>query len=256
MPKLFPPSLLENPETQAFCLQRQITDTGSLRHHLRESICLGIDMEGCEGIGEGITSIGLALLPPTDFLARTFPSLPFSTQELVERYRIESYCLYVEGRSRRKPHPSFPFGSSTKTSDPGGEIKAIVDGIKQRYAGKDIVLVGWHPHPLDFPAIQALVPSLFQEVVGWVDVVEVTQRICVSKQEDLVKSWPPLGDVMLCVGFSEDCLPQRFSHSAGSDAIHTVIVLARLLTFNSNELPIELRRQRLLKQWQQQQQQQ
>lgn len=255
MPKLFPPSILEDTKTQAFCLQKQITDTGSLRHHLQKSVCLGIDMEGCERIGEGITSTGLAVLPPTDFLAKTFPSLLFETQELVERYRIDSNCVYVEGPSRRKPHPSFPFGLSTKTSDPGAEIKAIVDRIKLRYAGKDIVLIGWHPHPYDFLAIQALVPSLFQEVVGWADVVDVTQQICVSKQEDLVKSWPPLGDVMLCVGFSESCLPQRFGHSRGSDTIHTVIVLARLLTYKSNELPIELRRQRLLKQWQQQQQQ-
>ena len=149
-------------------------------------MCLGIDLEGCEGIREGVTSIGLAILPPTDFLAKTFPSLPFSTQELVEQYRIDSYCFYVEGRSRRKPHPSFPFGSSKKTSDPGAEIKAIVDGIKQRYTGKDIVLIGWHPHPRDFPAIHALVPSPFRELIGWADVVDVTRQICVSKQEDLV----------------------------------------------------------------------
>ena len=32
--------------------------------------------------------------------------------------------------------------------------------------------------------------------------------------------------MMLCVGFDEVCIPQRFGHSAGSDAIHTVIILA------------------------------
>lgn len=155
--------------------------------------------------------------------------------------------IHIEGRSRRKPYPSFPFGVSAKTSDPGGEIKAIVHRIKERYIGNHIVLVCWHPHARDFPAIQALVPSLFQEVVGWVDVLDITQQICFSKQEDLAKSWPPLGDIMLCVGFSQICIPQRFGHSAGSDAIHTVVVLARLLTFGLNELPIEVRRQRLLK---------
>ncbi|MCJ1324057.1 hypothetical protein MMC10_000719 [Thelotrema lepadinum] len=123
-------------------------------------------------------------------------------------------------------------------------MKAIVDSIKQRYIDKDIVLICWHPHPRELPAIQALAPSLFQEFAGWADVVDVTQQICVSKQENLVKSWPPLSDVMLCVGFSEDCIPQRFIHSAGSDAIHTIIVLARLLTYDPDELPIEIRRRR------------
>lgn len=253
MPKLFTPSLLESPETRIFCLQKQITDTGSLRHHLRESVCLGIDVEGCEGIGEGVTSIGLAILPPTDFRSRAFPSPPFETQEFVERYQIESHYFYIGGRSRRKPHPPFPFGFIIKTADPGRETKAIVDGIKQRYTGKDIVLIGWHPHPREIPAIQVLIPSLFQEVVGWVDVVDVTRQICVSEQEDLAKSWPPLGDVMLSLGFSENCLPQRFRHSAGSDAINTIAVLARLLTWDPDGPPIELRRRRLLKQWQRQQ---
>jgi len=140
---------------------------------------------------------------------------------------------------------------------PGEEIKAIVDKIKQYYTGKDIVLVGWHPHPRDFPAIQTLIPSLFQEVVGWTDVIDIMQQTCISKQEDLLKSWPSLTDVMLCVGFSQDCLPQqRYAHGAGTDAIHTVLVLARLLTYNSGDLPIELWRQRPLKKWRQQQQQQ
>ena len=250
MPKLFPPDLLKNPETQAFCLQRQITDNGSLKHHLQESVCLYIDTEGCKGIRGSITSIGFAFLPPTDFLAVRFPSLPFETQELVEQYRIESYCFYIEGRSRRKPNPSFPFGASVKTSDTGGEIKAIFHRIKERYIGKYVILIGWHPHARDFPAIQAIVPSLFQEVVGWADVLDVMQQVCFSKQEDLTKSWPPLGDMMLCVGFNKNCIPQRFGHSVGSDAIHTVIILARLLTCVSDELPIEVLRQRLLKQWQ------
>ena len=132
-----------------------------------------------------------------------------------------------------------------------------MDKVKQHHTGKDLVLVGWHPHPRDFPAIQTLIPSLFQEVVGWADVIDIMQQTCISKQEDLLKSWPSLTDVMLCVGFSQDCLPQqRFAHSAGTDAIHTVLVLARLLTYNSGDLPIELWRQRALKQWRQQQQQQ
>lgn len=118
----------------------------------------------------------------------------------------------------------------SKTTDPRRETKAIVDDIKRHFAGKAVVLIGWHPHPRELPAIQALVPSLFQEVVGWVDVVDVTRRICVSKQEDLAKSWPSLGDVMLSVGFSEICLPPRFCHCAGSDAIHTIAILVRLLT--------------------------
>ena len=60
---------------------------------------------------------------------------------------------------------------------------------------------------------------------------------------------------MLCVGFSQGCLPQlRFAHSAGTDAIHTVLLLARLLTCDSGDLPLELWRQRPLKQWRQQQQ--
>ena len=257
MPKLFPPSLLENPEAQAFCLQKQITDIDSLRHHLRESVCLGIDTEGCEGIKEGITSMGVAILPPMDCTARTFRHLPFETQELVDHFGIESYCFYVEGRNRRKPHPLFRFGLSSTTPRLGEEITAIVDKIKRHYTGKDIVLVGWHPHPLDFPAIQTLIPSLFQEVVGWTDVIDTMQQTCISKQEDLLKSWPSLADVMLCVGFSQDCLPQqRYAHSAGTDAIHTVLVLARLLTYNSGDPPIELWRQRPLKQWRQQQQQQ
>jgi len=255
MPKRFPPGILESPEARAFCLQKQITDLHSLKRHLRESVCLSIDVEGCEGIGQGITSIGLATLPPTDLLSKAFPSIPFKTQEAIQQYHIVSYCLHVEGRSRRKPHPPFPFGSSITTADPGGEINAIIDHITQHYPSKDIILIGWHPHPREFPAIQALIPGLFQKVTGWVDVVNITQQICISKQEDLTKSWPPLSDVMLCVGFSEDCLSQRFNHSAGSDAIHAVVVLVRLLTCNNHpdDLPIELQRRRPLKQWQQQQ---
>lgn len=209
-------------------------------------------MEGCEGIGEGITSIGLAILPSIDLLSRAFPSLPFETQVFVNRYRIESHCVYVDGRSRRKPYPSFPFGFTVKTADPGREMKDIIDGIKQRYAGKDIVLIGWHPHPRELPAIQVFARSLFQEVLGWVDVVDVARQICISKQEDLTKSWPPLSDVMLSVGFSANCLPRRFCHSAGSDAIHAIVVLVRLLTCDLDGPPIELRRRRLLKQWREQ----
>lgn len=257
MPKLFPPSLLQDPEAQAFCLQKQLTNIDSLRHHLRESVCLGIDTEGCEGINEGITSMGVAILPPMDCTAQTFRHFPLETQELVDHCGIESYCFYVEGRNRRKPHPLFPFGFSSTTPYPGEEIKAIVDKVKKHYTGKDIVLVGWHPHPRDFPAIKTLIPSLFQEFVGWADVIDIIQQTCISKQEDLLKSWPSLSDVMLCVGFSQDCLPQqRFAHGAGTDAIHTVLVLARLLTYDSGDLPVELWRQRPLRKWRQQQQQQ
>ena len=57
---------------------------------------------------------------------------------------------------------------------------------------------------------------------------------------------------MLCVGFGEECVPLRgLGHSAGSDAVHTVIVLARLLACGEDELPLEVRRQRWLKQWKQ-----
>ena len=38
-------------------------------------------------------------------------------------------------------------------------------------------------------SIQVLVASLFQEVVGWADVLDVMQQICFSKQED----WPNPG---------------------------------------------------------------
>ena len=249
MPKLFPPSLLECPETRTFCLQKQITDTDSLRHHLQESVCLAVDVEGCEGIGGGITSIGIAILRPTDFLSRAFPSPPFDTQDFVERYQVESHCFHLEGRTRKKPHPPFPFGCTVKTVDPGREIKSVVDGIKQRHAEKDIVLIGWHPHPREFPAIQVFIPSLFQEVVGWVDLVDVVRQTCVSRQEDLAKSWPPLCDVMLSVGMSKNSLSERFRHGAGHDAIHTIVVLARVLTRDPGGPPIELRRRRLLKQW-------
>ena len=264
MPKLFPPSLLKNPEAQAFCLQKQITDIDSLKHHLRESVCLCIDTEGCEGVREGITSIGIAILPPIDStiqIEQFWKSchLPFKTQELVNSFGIESYCFYIEGRNRRKPHPSFPFGFSSTTPrlEIGNEIKAIIDKIKQRYIKNDIILIGWHPHSRDFPAIQTLIPSLFQEVVGWTDVIDIIQQLCISKQENLLKSWPSLSDVILCVGFSQDGLSQqRFAHSAGTDAIHTLLILARLLTCNSGDLPVELWRQRPLKQWRQQQQRQ
>lgn len=232
-------------------MQKQITDIDLLRHHLRESVCLCIDTGGCEGIREGITSIGLAMLPPTDFSANRFPTPPFSTEQLVEQYRIESYCLYIEERSRKKPHPPFPFGVSIHTSDPAGEITSIVQKIKQRYPGRDIVLIGWHPHARDYPAIQFLIPALFREVVGWADVLDVMQQTCFSRQEDLARTWPPLGDMMLCVGFGEECVPMRVGHSAGSDAVHTVMILARLLTFGDDELPVEVRRRRLLKQWRQ-----
>ena len=107
MPKLFPPSLLENPEAQAFCLQKQITDLDSLRYHLRESVCLAIDTEGCEGIREGITSVGIAILPPMDCSTWTFNHLSFKTQEFVNHYGIESYCFYVEGRSFVPVWPQF-----------------------------------------------------------------------------------------------------------------------------------------------------
>lgn len=253
MPKRFPPTLLESPEAGTLCLQKQITDLSSLRRQLQDSVFLSIDVEGCEGIGEGITSIGLAILPPASLQSTEFPSLPFETQEFVDRYKIESYCFYLEGRSRRRPFPPFPFGCTITTADVGKEIKILVDSIEQRYIGKDIILVGWHPHPRELPAIQVFSPSLFQEMVGWVDVVDITQQVCISKQEDLGKTWPPLGDVMLSIGFSKNCQPQRYCHCAGSDAIHTIAVLVRLLTHDTNGLPLEVRRRRRLKQWQQRQ---
>lgn len=251
MPKLFPPSLLESQDARSFCLQKQIRNVEALKSHLRDSVLFSIDVEGSEGIGEGITSIGVASLPPTDSITRDPPLLPFDTQKFMESSQVEAHCLYLEGRTRRKPHPEFPFGVNGKTTDPGGELKAIVSSIKERYPRRDIVLVGWHPHPRELPAINILYPSLFQEVIGWVDVVDITQQLCVSKQEDLNKTWPPLSDVAFSVGLSEDSLPRRFHHSAGSDAIHTILVLTRILAHSPNEPPIELWRRRPLKHWQQ-----
>ena len=250
MPKVFPLSLLENPLAHEFYLQKQITDVDCVRYHLRDSICLGIDTEGREGIREGITSVGIAVLPPMDCVARTFHDASFDIQKLVDHYGIESSCLYVEGRKRRKPHPSFSFGLSCTTTRPGEEIRAIVDKVKQHYPGRDIILVGWHPQTLDLSAIQALIPDLFHEVAGWVDVIDIMQQICVSKQEDLLRTWPSLTDVMLCVGFGRDCLPElRFAHCAGTDAIHTIPLLARLLTYESGDCSVGIWRQRPLKQW-------
>lgn len=121
MPKLFPPALLlQHSNIRDFCLQAQITDIETLKHHLQHSVCLGIDMEGCEGIREGITSLGLAVLPPTKLsdLQSTalFPSLPFRTQDLVDRCKIESYFIYIQYRSRKKSYASFPYGHVIKTA--------------------------------------------------------------------------------------------------------------------------------------------
>lgn len=155
--------------------------------------------------------------------------------------------IYLEDRHRKKPHPAFSFGHTIRTTKENidQEIQAVIDGVKQRFSKKDMVLVGCHPHPRELPGLQALAPDIFCEVAGWVDVTDVTRQICVSKQEDLDKTWPSLGDVLLSVGLSATCQPQRYHHSDGNDAIHAVGLLVRLLTHSGAHL--EVRRQRVLK---------
>ena len=257
MSKLFPPTLLATCDeiTREFYLQRQISDISSLKYHLQNSVCLAVDLEGCEAVGKGISSIGLAILPPNSSAnqSKAFQSLPFETHEIVSDYKIEASCIYLEDRRRNRPYPTFLHGNIIKTTREGAgqEIQAIIERTKQ--LKKDIILVGWHPHPSDLPGLQALLPEIFHEMTGWVDVLDVTRQMCVSKQEDLTKTWPPLGDVLLSAGLSATCLPQRYHHSAGNDAIHTMALLLRLLTHSDPSSPLEVKRRRQLKQWKMQQ---
>jgi hypothetical protein len=256
--KLFPPTLLATPEVRDFCLHKQIMDINFLRYQLRESLLLSIDVEGQERFSAGITSIGLAILPPhaQDVLAAASQALkpPFWTREVVHHFNVESSCIKIEGRSRNRPSPRFSLGKSITTADAGRQIRDIVAGDKQRHACKELVLVGWHPHTLELSCIRTLCPDIFQEFAGWVDVLVVMRRTCVSKQEDLTKNWPSLGDTMRSVGFNENCLPQRRCHSAGDNAIGALGVLVRLLTRDPFAPPIEVQRQRPLKKWLQEKQ--
>ena len=76
-----------------------------------------------------------------------------------------------------RPHPVFPYGLTSRTSRPDESIRAIVDDLKRVHSGSEIVLIAWHSLARDFAAIQAIVPSIFQEFVGWIDVLNIVQQL-------------------------------------------------------------------------------
>ncbi|KAK3402408.1 hypothetical protein B0T20DRAFT_404264 [Sordaria brevicollis] len=265
------PRLL-SPQPQASEGLSSTTEKITTLHHLRSlvphSYCIGIDVEGIEGIAQGITSVGISVLPP--FIPPSHSSLdnkswpwPFpdlhdghlDLDTLSSHFHFSSHCFAILGRERARSYEHFHYG--TVTHIPIHQVQdAVISAISQSIPHlhdhshsspnpkaeaptAPIILTGFDMS-LELRALSSLLPSLSNYITHTVDISSLClanarfdhQRQSQSRKTHLKVS---LRDTMLSLSFlrNHSIQPRARHHSAGMDAVRTLGVMLALLARDS-----------------------
>ncbi|KAI1499656.1 hypothetical protein F5X99DRAFT_410843 [Biscogniauxia marginata] len=225
---------------------RRITDLHTLRSHCQSSICLALDVEGSDGHGGGITSVGVALV--WDFLGRLQQTnTSADLARMVREYGVEGHNIACG--SRRKNHGKYERSPLAKIHQvQRGDVEERLNNIlesaksaafanaepeKLRATGsQSFIMAVWNGYS-EFQAISSTFSSVARDISHWVDLSDIVAGMSVSALDRRQFS---LRDVMLSLGFGAEHT-QKLSggHSAGMDAVRTVGVLLELCSKSADD---------------------
>jgi len=209
--------------------------------------CIGLDVEGVEGIAAGVTSIGLAILPPLPALFAQEPDAVYrqyhdnarrqiDLDEIVAQHGISAHCFALQGRIRARSYEKFHYGSVTHihVSEIEPTVIAVVESIRVRDPDSTFILVGFDMD-LEFRAISSMFPSLSRYVIAYTDVAGMAGRLADARFSFHKAS---LRDTMLALGFcrNHSIQPRAGHHSAGMDAVRTLGILIALIRRHASSL--------------------
>ncbi|KAK3332961.1 hypothetical protein B0T19DRAFT_398681 [Cercophora scortea] len=216
-------------------LGTRLNNLEQLRTVVEESYCIGLDVEGVEGIAAGVTSVGLAILPPTPTAHFGIDQACHDAQgtrdldRIVARYRIEAHCFAVDGRERSRSYEKFHYGSVifVQASQIEETVVAVLESIQSRDPAATMVLIGFDME-CEFRAISSTFPNINRFVMGWADIATMAGKLADARFSHLKAS---LRDTMLALSFLRNHGIQRRAsdHSAGMDAVRTIGILVALL---------------------------
>jgi hypothetical protein len=153
--------------------RRRITDLNTLRSRCRDSICLALDVEGSDGQGGGITSIGLALV--WDFLeGRQRTNISTDLAKMVQEYGIKGYNMVCGVRKRNHgQYERSPFAKVEEVhkGDVDIYLNKILDSAKsvadlgkiRRDIGPSFIMIVWNGYG-EFQAIASAFPSIAKNI--------------------------------------------------------------------------------------------
>ncbi|KAK0643452.1 hypothetical protein B0T16DRAFT_459594 [Cercophora newfieldiana] len=234
-----------------------IRDIDTVRTHSKSStIFVALDVEGQEGLGVGVHSIGLAVLSSTDPPHGTaFDAWPWKDvmlDDALQSYKIESASLKVAGRvppgSQKRPPERFRYGSvvSVPVDELEGYIRRCIQAAQEVYylnqaaqeEQPNIVLVTWGASS-EMHAMMNLFPGLLSILDAWVDLADVSTGMTGVSSPSALNDAPP------AIGFTGRRVtlqgPGDFSyghHDPGMDATRTAALLAGFLACPTERLDI------------------
>ncbi|KAG8156430.1 hypothetical protein KVR01_013664 [Diaporthe batatas] len=193
---------------------------------------VGLDVEGQEGVSNGVNSIGIAACARPDTKLLTDASLhtegSVDLSDIMRRHEIDAYVLGCASRRKKAGFERFPFGEVRQIAKDCIETH-LLEWLSARL-GKTLgqageaILVTWGCQG-EFHAMATLFPRLARCFSRWVDVSEVVLRTMVAGSKR-----PSLRDTMLSMGFDRRYVQGtwRQHHSPGMDAARVLAVLIQL----------------------------
>ncbi|ESA42088.1 hypothetical protein NCU17057 [Neurospora crassa OR74A] len=239
---------LDNPtEPSDLSSTTKITTLNHLRSLVPHSYCIGIDVEGIEGIAQGITSVGISILPPVFSLspASADGSWPWPFPDhhqgqidldtIASHYRLQSYCFAVLGRERARSYEHFHYGEVVHhpITHLQSTIVSVLQSIRLQDPTAHTILVGFDME-LEHRAVKSVFPLLDDHVTHWCDVSHTGladarwegRRVAHKTHRKI-----SLRDAMLALNFRRNhgIQPRARHHSAGMDAVRTLGTMLALL---------------------------
>lgn len=193
---------------------------------------VGLDVEGQEGVSNGVNSIGVAacVAPDTKLLADgpLDADDPVDLSEIMERHGIDAHVLGCASRREKAGFEKFPFGEVRQIGKDHVEAHLLkwVSTRLRRTSEEPVgaVLVTWGCQS-EFHAMATSFPGLAHCFARWIDVSQVVLEIMAAGS-----TTPSLRDTMLSMGFVRRYVQSswRQHHSPGMDAARALAVLIQL----------------------------
>lgn len=195
---------------------------------------VGLDVEGQEGVSNGVNSIGVAACAAPDAkLLSAGPSRaegPVDLSDIMKRHRVEAQVLVCATRRPKAEFEKFPFGGVCRVEKGNVEVhlvnrlNALLYRNQTAGQGAEMVLVTWG-WQIEFHAMATSFPGLARCFSRWIDVSDVVLTTMAAGSKP-----PSLRDTMLSMGFDRRHVQSRWkqNHSPGMDAARVLGTLIRL----------------------------
>lgn len=200
----------------------------------RSIYLVGLDVEGQEGVSNGVNSIGVAacVAPDTTLLSdgRSHAEEPVDLSDIMKRHRVEAHVLVCATRRPKAEFEEFPFGEVRHVEKDNVEVHLVnrLNAMlcRNQTAGQaaEMVLVTWGWQS-EFYAMATSFPGLARCFSRWIDVSDIVLANMAAGSKR-----PSLRDTMLSMGFVRRHVQSRWkhNHSPGMDAARVLGTLIRL----------------------------